>query len=90
MQTMNSKDKEPQPPYISMRFLLLVSAAVVATGLFLALVGAPFWTFYVAPLVMGPFMFHEFRAQEAAATKAEQQSRQERHPRRRPKPQSLG
>ena len=39
---------------------------------------APFWCFYVAPLVMVPSMFYEFWAEEKEARKAEEDPPQPR------------
>jgi hypothetical protein len=72
MQTMNSGSR---PPVLTFRFLLLMSGVGAMTGLILALVDAPLWAYYAASIVMAPFMFHEFRGQEAAATESELRSR---------------
>jgi len=68
LQTMNSE--RPDSPYLSRRSLLLVGAAASITGLLLVVLVAPFWCFYIAPIVMGPIMVYEFRARDKGAPEA--------------------
>jgi hypothetical protein len=44
----------------------------------LAALDAPFWTFYVAPIVMAPFMIQEFRDQETAEVRKRPERRRSR------------
>jgi len=53
------------PPSLSLRFVLTIVAAATITGLVLALLDAPFWVFWIAPIVIAPFMFREARVQVA-------------------------
>lgn len=57
MQTMNSQPSGP-PPF-SLRFLLTIVAVAMVTGLVLSFLDAPFWAFWISPIVIGPFMLHE-------------------------------
>ena len=63
MQTMNSH--RPGPPALSLRFLLTIIAAAMVTGLLLTFLDPPIWVFWIAPIVIGPFMLHEVRTQKS-------------------------
>jgi len=68
MQTMNSRTSGPPP--LSLRFVLTIVAVAMLTGLALTLLDAPFWVFWVSPVVIGPFMFHEARVQETKSDRS--------------------
>jgi len=68
MQTMNSQVSGP--PSLSLRFVLTIIAVTATTGLVLALLNAPFWVFWIAPVVIAPFMFHEARAHVAKSNRS--------------------
>lgn len=52
-------------PGLSARFFLLMAAIGAMLGVVLVTLGAPGWAFYVAPLVMVPFLVHELRVVDA-------------------------
>ena len=72
MQTMNSTEL-PSPP-ISLRFLLSVLVVGgLAAGL-LSSIEAPFWSFYLMPVLMAPLMLRELRRIDAVESTREARS----------------
>ncbi len=52
----------PLPPF---RSFVLLGGWGALVGVFLSILGAPFWAFYVAPVSMAPLLIHELRALDA-------------------------
>ena len=76
MQTMNSI--ELRPPPLSIRFLLAELAVIGVTACALVLTGAPFWSFYLAPIAMAPLMVRELRKYEVEEGKRDRARREKR------------